>query len=127
MTCSIDKIVFSEAEYFYKSPYALVDYSEIQSFILIKSTVEVFSFYGIDCFSANDVKLFFEKLKLIQKRNNRIFLPSVKKISGVLDCCIDGEKNCLEFKDGVYHIINWDDSGYGFEIEAARSSGKLNF
>ncbi len=125
MSSKIDKINFDEAEYFYKSPYSLVDYSSMQSFSLIKSTVEVFAFYNIDCFSAEDIKLFFEKLQLVQKRNGKLFYPSVKKISGVLDCCIDGGKNSLEFKNGLYYIISWDSSGYGFELDAARRRGNL--
>ena len=76
MSSKIDKINFDEAEYFYKSPYSLVDYSSMQSFSLIKSTVEVFAFYNIDCFSAEDIKLFFEKLQLVQKRNGKFIILS---------------------------------------------------
>ena len=51
----LSKINFSEAEFFYKSPDAFVDYSNMQSFSLIKSTVDVFVYYGIRDFAAEDI------------------------------------------------------------------------
>ena len=38
-----DKINFDEVEYLYKSPDTMVDYSDVVSFTLIKSSVEIFS------------------------------------------------------------------------------------
>ena len=58
----LSKINFSETEFFYKSPDAFVDYSNMQSFSLIKSTVDVFVYYGIRDFAAEDISRFFEKL-----------------------------------------------------------------
>ena len=116
---SIDKINFKEAEYFYKSPHALADYSQMQSFSIIKSAIELFSYYGITDFSCRDVKAFFERLGLVQKKNGKVLIPSEKKISGVLECCLTGHGNRLSFQDGIYHIVAWDHRGYACEIRAA--------
>ena len=55
-----DKINFEEVEYLYKSPDTMVDYSDVVSFTLIKSSVEIFQYYGITSFSADNIKRFFE-------------------------------------------------------------------
>ena len=79
MSNTIGNINFKEAEFFYKNPHALVDYSQMQSFSLIKSTVDVFVYYGIRDFAAEDISRFFEKLQLVKKKLNKVFLPSPKK------------------------------------------------
>ena len=76
MSSNIDKIIFTEAEYFYKSEHAVVDYSQMQSFSLIKSCIEIFAYYGIGDFVPSDVKEFFEKIQLIQKKNGKVFVRS---------------------------------------------------
>lgn len=121
----IDKINFREVNYFYKDPHALVDYSQMQSFSIIKSSVEIFSYYGISDFESGDIKAFFEKLQLVQKKNGKVFIPSVKKIDGVLECCFLPSENRLSFDNGIYHIISWNHQGYQYEISAARQMNKL--
>lgn len=111
------KINLEEALYFYKSPEAMVDYSLMQSFSLIKSSVEVFAYYGIDEFSPADIRDFFELIQLVQKKNGKVFVPSPKKVDSVLECCLDSAVNRLSEKGENYHIESWDSSGYGFEIE----------
>ncbi len=118
-------IDFNEVQYFYKNPRSLVDYSQMQSFSLIKSSVEIFSYYGIPDFTAGDIRDFFEKLQLVQKKNNKVFLPSPKKIDGVLQCCLSETQNKLSFQNGIYHIVSWNHSGYRYEIEAAHAMNKL--
>lgn len=121
----VDSINFTEVEYFYKSPLSLVDFSILQSFSLIKSTVEVFAHYGIREFCPEDICCFFERLQLIHGDKQKVFLPTPKKVSGVLDCCLSPGKNQLSRQDGSYRIISWDSSGYGYEIEAAKSRGRI--
>ena len=120
-----ESINWDEVGYFYKSPDSLVDYSMMQSFSLIKSAVEVFAYYGINDFTADDMKAFFERLQLIHKRRGLPFVPSAKKISGVLECCENGGVNSLSFNGQRFHIDSWDSSGYGYEIEAAKRNGLI--
>ena len=68
----IQNINFREASFFYKDEHSLVDYSQMQSFSLIKSCIEVFAYYNVVDFSAEDVKEFFSELSLVQKKNNRV-------------------------------------------------------
>ena len=121
----LGRINFDEAEFFYKSPLALVDYGNMQSFSLIKSVVEVFAYYGITDFSAEDICSFFERLQLTQKKFDRVFVPSPKKVNGVMDCCTGYGRNRLSINGSSYHIESWDSTGYGFEIKAARETGKI--
>ncbi len=120
-----DMIDLKEAEYFYRSPHTLIDNSGLESFGLIKSTVELFVYYGVNDFSANDIKELFEKLQLIQKKNGRVFLPSSKKISGVLECYLKKGKEQLSLDGNIFHIISWDCTGYRCEIESAKQKGYL--
>ena len=122
---AMDRINFAEVEYFYKSPLSLVDFSIIQSFSLIKSTVEVFAHYGIVEFRPEEIRQFFERLQLVHGEKQQVFLPTPKKISGVLDCCLSPGRNQLSKHEGTYRIVSWDSSGYRFEIEAARSRGRI--
>ncbi len=120
------KINFAEVNYFYKSPDAFVDYSNMQSFSLIKSTVEVFVYYGITDFSAEDIQTFFNRLQLVKKKTGKVFVPSPKKISGVLECYLKaGRESLSQQADGRFHVNAWDGSGYGFEIETAKRKKKL--
>lgn len=125
MESSLDKIDFTETEFFYKNPHAFVDYSQMQSFSLIKSSVEIFAYYGINDFRAEDIKAFFEKTQIIQKKNNKVFIPSSKKISGVLDCCLVPSSCWLSVNDECYHIEKWNTDGYKFEIESAHQRGLI--
>ncbi len=126
MNSILSKINFAEACYFYKSPDAFVDYSNMQSFSLIKSTVDVFVYYGIRDFRPEDIRDFFEQLQLVKKKNNKVFVPAPKKVSGVLECYLgEGRESLSLSENGIFHVNAWDGSGYGFEIEAARRTGKL--
>lgn len=125
MSDVLDRISWGEVGFFYKSPDSLVDYSIMQSFSLIKSAVEVFAYYGINDFTADDMKRFFERLRLIHKKRGQPFVPSAKKISGVLECCQSVGDNSLSFNGRQFRIESWDSSGYGFEIEAAKRKGKI--
>ena len=116
----INKINFEEAEFFYKNPHSLVDYSQMQSFSLIKSSVEIFAYYNINTFAASDIKAFFEKLAVVQKKNEKVFIPSAKKVSGVLDCCLVPKGDHLSFDGEQYHIEKWNCDGYKYEIMSAR-------
>ena len=113
----ISKINFEDVSYFYKSPEALVDYSLMQSFSLIKSAVEIFAYYKINDIYPSDVKAFFEILQIKQQKSGKVFVPSPKKVESVLECCTGNGKNSLSKKDGFYRVETWDYSGYGFEIE----------
>ncbi len=117
MNDRLAKIDLDEALYFYKSPQAMVDYSLMQSFSLIKSAVEVFAYYGINDIYPVDIRDFFELIQIEQKKNGKVFVPSPKKADSVLECCLDNPVNRLSKKDGFYHIESWDSSGYGFEIQ----------
>ena len=112
---NIDKINFKEACYFFKSEHSLIDYSNVSSFSLIKSSVEVLYYYGITDFTAADVKEFFEKLEFTQN-DGRLFLPSVRKINSVLEVSLIPHKQYLSIKDDVYHIEKWNCDGYKSEI-----------
>lgn len=116
---------FKEIEFFYKVPNCLTDFSLMTSFSLIRSSVEVFAYYNINSFTSSDIKEFFQKLQIVQKKNNKVFLPSAKKIDGVLQCYLSGTKDTLSLENGVYKIISWDCSGYGYTIQAARDSHKI--
>lgn len=124
MNSIVEKINFQEAELFYKSPYSLVDYASVQSFTLIKSCIELFAYYGADEFSSSDIKEFFTRLQITQKKNGRVFIPSEKKIDGVLECCLDGNKNCLEKCGDNYRIRCWETDGYGYEIRSIKEKIK---
>ena len=97
---TLSRINFTEAEYYYKSPHTLLDCSYMQSFGLIKSTVDVFVYYGINDFTAEDIQAFFERLQFFKKDADKAFIP--------------------------FHVNAWAGNGYGFEITAARQSGKLS-
>ena len=125
MSKALDRLNFNEVIYFYKSPDSFADYGSMQSFSLIRSTVEVFAYYGTTAFTAEDIRSLFEQLQIVQKKYNRVFLPSVKKISGVMECCFQPGINQLAEENGVYRIISWDSSGYGYEIATAKRKGKL--
>lgn len=116
---------FKEIEFFYKAPNCLTDFSLMTSFSLIRSSVEVFAYYNINSFTSSDIKEFFQKLQIVQKKNNKVFLPSAKKIDGVLQCYLSGTKDTLSLENGVYKIISWDCSGYGYTIQAAHDSHKI--
>ena len=117
-----DKINFEEVEYLYKSADTMVDYSDVVSFTLIKSSVEIFQYYGITSFSADDIKRFFERLSFVRKKSGKIFVPSVKKINGVLECFLGSGvgSNVLTLENGSYKIVSWAGSGCCFEIDAYR-------
>lgn len=113
---SIDKINFEEAEYFYKHN-SITDFSTVTSLGLIRSCIEVFAYYGIDSFTGNDIKAFFEKIGIVRKKSGKIFIPSVKKTEGVLDCFLSGRGDRLSCNEGIYHIEKWDSTGYMYEIQ----------
>ena len=123
MTSNI--INFKEAEYFYKNPHSLVDFTQMQSFSLIKSCIEVFNYYNIREFTADDVKVFFEKISIIQAKNNRAFIPSAKKISGVMDCCLQPSDCFLEKTESGYKIVRWNSDGYKYEIMYAKDNNLI--
>ena len=120
-----DKLDMDEVRFFYKSPHSLVDFTVVQSFTLIKSCIEILSYYGITDFTSADIKDLFSELDLVQKKNGRKFVPSPKKVNSVLECYLNDGKNSLSLNNGIYHIVSWDHSGYGFEIDSARRSGRL--
>lgn len=117
-----NSINFKEAEYFYKNPRSLVDYTQMQSFSLIKSCIEVFNYYNIFEFTPEQVKDFFEKINIVQAKNNRPFIPSAKKISGVMDCCLQPSDCFLEKTVTGYKIVKWNSDGYKYEIMYAKNN-----
>ncbi len=117
-----NSINFKEAEYFYKNPRSLVDYTQMQSFSLIKSCIEVFNYYNIFEFTPEQVKHFFEKINIVQAKNNRPFIPSAKKISGVMDCCLQPSDCFLEKTVTGYKIVKWNSDGYKYEIMYAKNN-----
>lgn len=117
MSEALKKIDFHEAELFYKSPFSFVDYTLMQSFSLIKSTVEVFAYYGASPFSPEDVRDFFQRLGIVQQKNGRVFVPSPKKVRGVLECYLGEGKLRLEERDGLFYILSWDTLGYSSELQ----------
>lgn len=125
MNDNINKLNFTEIEFFYKAPNCLTDFSQMTSFSLIKSSVEVFAYYRITSFTSTDIKEFFQKLQIIQKKNNKVFVPSPKKIDGVLQCYLSGTKDTLSFENGIYQIVSWDCSGYKYTVEAAVKTNKI--
>lgn len=125
MTDILCKINFDEVNYFYKSPFALVDYGMMQSFSLIKSSIEVLAYYGIVSFRSSDIRDFFQELQLVQKKNGRVFVPSPKKVDSVLECCMSESENTISYSDGYYHIESWNTDGYKCEIASAREQGRI--
>ncbi len=119
MKDKLSVINFTEVSFFYKSPDSLVDYSRMQSFSLIKSCIEVIAYYGIRDFTADDIKDFFEELKIVQQKNNKVFIPSPKKIAGVLESCILPSGCSMTEQNGTYHIDKWNTDGYRAEIRYA--------
>ena len=83
------------------------------------------SYYGINDFSPSDIKEFFEKLNIVQKKNQKVFIPSSKKVSGVLDCCLTPPGDHLSFDGSMYHIEKWNSDGYKYELLSARQRGIL--
>lgn len=127
MNETISIINMTEAKYFYKSPNSFVDYSQMQSFSLIKSCIEVFAYYKVNDFFPSDVRDFFEEIQIIQQKNNSAFVPSPKKVNGVLEYCTNPSSGCCLSKndDGSYHIEKWDTLGYKSEIELAYNLGRI--
>lgn len=123
MNNSYEKINYEEAELFYKSPFSFVNYSDVQSFTLIKSSIELFAYYGAVEFSPKDVKSFFEKLQITQSKNGRVFIPSEKKVDSVLECCLAGA-NKLKAENGSYKIVHWNTDGYYYELERLKEKTK---
>ncbi len=121
MTDAVLKINYPEAELFYKSPHALTDYSSVQSFTLIRSSIELFAYYNALDFSADDIKEFFSRMQI--NKNGKVFIPSVKKITGILECCMSGSENKLSENGGIYHIESWNTDGYRYEIIRLKSLG----
>ena len=111
---SMDTINFEEVKYFYEHN-SITDFSAMTSLGLIRSSIEIFSYYGVNVFTGNDIKEFFQKAGIIRKE--KIFVPSVKKIEGVLDCFLSGKGDRLSCNNGVYHIEKWDSTGYMYEIQ----------
>lgn len=116
-----DRINFEEAEFFYKHD-TITNFSEMTSFGLIKSCIEIFAYYGENSFTGNDVKEFFRKMGIVQKKNGKVFVPSVKKAEGVLDCFLVGKGDRLSCIDGVYHIETWDYTGYMYAVQMKNMS-----
>ncbi len=125
MNYDINRLNFKEIEFFYKAPNSLTDFSQMTSFSLIKSCVEVLVYYDITSFTSTDIKQFFQRLQIVQKKNNKVFIPSAKKIDGVMQCYLSGTKDSLSFENGVYSIASWDCSGYGYAIKAAYDNNKI--
>lgn len=125
MTDITQKVNMREISYFYTSPDVLIDNSGLNSFSLIRSIIEVLDYYGVKEFTAGDVYRIFKGIGMVQRSNGRIFAPSVKKISGVLECYVKDGKYSLSLHCDVFRIESWDHTGYLYEIEYAKSSGKL--
>lgn len=123
---TIDNINWKEVLFFYHSPqYSFTDFSEMKSFSLIKSCIEIFSYYGINDFSSDDIKNFFEKLALVQKKNVKVFLPSLRKIEGVLECYTTAGMECLQTENHLYHIVSWNTDGYRYTVQSGKADGKI--
>lgn len=118
---NLEKINFEEATMFYKGQGSLVDYSMMADFSLIKSCIEIFNYYGVKDITAEDVCEFFRRIDIVQKKREKVFNPSEKKVSAVLDCFLDPVRNYLSLKDGIYHIEKWNSDGYKFELEARKN------
>ena len=113
---SIDRINFDEAEYFYKNN-SITDFSTTTSLGLIRSCIEILAYYGVDSCTGDDIKEVFQKIGIVQKKNGKVFVPSVRKAEGVLDCFLSGKGDRLSCNNGVYHIEKWDSTGYMYEIQ----------
>ncbi len=125
MSDVLSLINMEEAKYFYNNPHSLVDYSQMQSFSLIKSCIEVFAYYNAVDFTPEDIKEFFSALSIVQQKNNKVFVPSPKKVSGVFDCCLSGSDCVLSRTESGYHIDSWNSDGYKYEILKAKEMGYL--
>ena len=127
MTDITRRVNMREISYFYTSPDVLIDNSGLNSFSLIRSIIEVLDYYGIKDFTAEDVYCIFKEIGIVQRSNGRVFAPSVKKISGVLECYINNKnrKYSLSLHEKTFHIESWDHTGYLYEIEYAKNSGRL--
>lgn len=117
MSAALSKINMAEAAAFYKSPHSLVDYTQMQSFSLIKSVIEVFAYYKASPFTAEDIRDFFSELQLVQAKTNRVFLPSPRKIRGVLDLYLSPGPFQLAMEGEAYAIVSWDCSGYYYAVQ----------
>ena len=120
-----DRIELDEVRFFYLSPDTMIDNSGLESFGLIKSSVDVLVYYGINEFSAEDIKELFEALQLVRKKTGRVFVPSVRKITGVLECYYGKNPQQLEADGERFRVVRWDCGGYKYEIENAKRRGFL--
>ena len=126
MNSDITQMVdLGEIKHFYTSPETLIDNGNLNSFSLIRSIIEVLDYYGVKTFTAEDVHRIFSEIHMVQKSNGRIFCPSVKKITGVLECYTVKGKYSLSEENGVFRIESWDHTGYRSEIEYAKINGKI--
>lgn len=126
MNETLSIINFTEARYFYQNPLGCIDYTQMRSFNIIKSCLEIFAFYGVRDFFPSDIHDFFAELQLVQKSTGKVFVPSAKKAEGVLEYC-QGSSDCCISKnsDGSYHIDKWNTVGYKAEIELAYQRGHI--
>ena len=120
-----DKIDLDEARFFYSSPLTMINNSGLESFGLIKSSVDIFVYYGINEFTAEDIKELFEAMQLVRKKTGKVFVPSAKKIIGVLECYYKKSSQQLELLGDVFRVIKWDCGGYKYEIENAKQHGYI--
>ena len=120
-----ERIDLDEVRFFYLSPRTMIDNSGLASFGLIKSSVDVFVYYGINEFTAGDIRELFEALQLVRKKTGRVFVPSAKKITGVLECYYRKSSQQLELCGDVFRVVKWDCGGYRYEIENAKQRGYI--
>lgn len=121
-----NKLNFNEINFFYNDPRSIIDHSMLVDFSLIRSIIEVIAYYDALDFTAQDISELFSIIGIHQKKRDRIFTPSPRKISAVLDCFIDKSGDNLSLSDGNYHIVSWNTDAYSAEIAAAKNDGFIS-
>lgn len=115
---------FNEIEYYCKSERTIISFSALPSFIMIQEAVMILCAYGINEFCAEDIKELFLKVNVLLP-NGKLFKPSCKKISGVLDTKTRNSVLDLENSGGTYIIKKCNSDGYKAEIKRGYEMGYL--
>lgn len=115
---------FNEIEYYCKSERTIIPFSALPSFIMIQEAVMILSAYGINQFSAEDIRELFLRINVLLP-SGKVFKPSCKKISGVLDTKTRNSVLALESNDGTYSIKRCSIDGYKAEIKRGYEMGYI--
>lgn len=97
------KINFDEVGYCLKSTKSSMDFSCLPSLtVQMEQIIAVFYFYGIRNFIEEDIRQMFANLQVISPRNDKVIMPTDKKVRAILEKMV--EKGKLDMEDALFHI-----------------------